>query len=71
VSIPLFEERLIVQKQLVVIERVIIRKHRTTEDHQIEADLRREHIEIDVDPKISDRVSGDTSGNDPADLRDE
>jgi len=65
VSIPVFEERLIVQKQLVVIERVIIRKSRTTHDHQIEADLRREHIEIDADPEISDRVSGDTSEKGP------
>jgi uncharacterized protein (TIGR02271 family) len=65
VSIPVFEERLVVQKQLVVIERVIIRKSRTTQDHQIDADLRREHIEIDVDPEITDRVSGDTR-NGPA-----
>jgi uncharacterized protein (TIGR02271 family) len=60
ISIPVFEEQLVIEKQLVVIERVIIRKSRTTEDHQIEADLRREHIEVHVDPTISNRVSGDT-----------
>jgi uncharacterized protein (TIGR02271 family) len=66
VSIPVFEERLVIQKQLVVIERVVIRKSRTTQDYQIEADLRREHIEIGVDPDIRDRVSGDITENDPA-----
>jgi len=69
VSIPVVEERLVIQKQLVVIERVIIRKSRTTQDHQIEADLRREHVDIDVDPEISDRVSGDTSENGRADIQ--
>jgi len=69
VSIPVFEEQLVIEKRLVVIERIIIRKSRISEDHQIEADLRREHIEIDVDPEIADRVSGDPSRNDPADIR--
>jgi uncharacterized protein (TIGR02271 family) len=60
-SVPVFEERLVVQKQLVVIERVIIRKQRTTEEHQIEADLRRERVEIDIDPEIADRTSDDSA----------
>jgi uncharacterized protein (TIGR02271 family) len=60
VSIPVFEERLVVHKELAVVERVIIRKHRTGEQHEIEADLRRERIEIDVDPQLTDRVTGQT-----------
>ena len=47
VSIPIFEERLVVTKELVVRERVVIRKRTTTEDHRVEADLRRERIEIE------------------------
>jgi uncharacterized protein (TIGR02271 family) len=53
VSIPLFEERLVVRKELVVRERVIIRKHTVTEQHRIEAELRKEQIEIegDIEPE--------------------
>jgi uncharacterized protein (TIGR02271 family) len=67
VSIPVFEERLVVQKQLVVIERVIVRKNQLSEDHEIDADLRRERVEIDVDSGIEDRVSGQTSTTKPTD----
>ena len=49
VSIPLFEEQLVVTKRLVVRERVIIRKRTTSEEHRVEADLRRERIEIEGD----------------------
>jgi stress response protein YsnF len=49
VSIPLFEEELVVTKRLVVRERVIVRKHTTTEERRVEADLRRERIEIEVE----------------------
>jgi len=49
VSIPLFEEQLVVTKPLVVRERVIIRKRTTSEEHRVEADLRRERIEIEGD----------------------
>jgi uncharacterized protein (TIGR02271 family) len=48
VSIPIFEERLVVTKELVVRERVIIRKQTTSEEHRVEADLRRERIEVDA-----------------------
>jgi uncharacterized protein (TIGR02271 family) len=34
VSIPVFEERLVIEKRLVVTERVIIRKWRTSEDRR-------------------------------------
>lgn len=49
VSIPVFEEQLVVSKRLVVRERVILRKFTTTEQHRIEAELRRERIEISGD----------------------
>ena len=56
VSIPVFEEQLVVDKRLIVRERVIVRKHTVYEEHHVEADLRRERIEIDVDPTVEDRV---------------
>jgi uncharacterized protein (TIGR02271 family) len=49
VSVPLFEERLVITKQLVVRERVVIRKRTVTEEHRVEAELRRERIDIDGD----------------------
>lgn len=49
ISIPLFEERLVVTKELVVRERVILRKRTVTEHQRIEAELRKEHIEVEGD----------------------
>ncbi|MCW2922497.1 MAG: hypothetical protein JWL76_2371 [Thermoleophilia bacterium] len=49
ISIPLFEERIVVRKELVVRERVVIRKRVTTEEHRIDATLKSEHIQIEGD----------------------
>lgn len=49
VSIPIFEEELVVTKRVVVRERVIIRKRTVTEQAAVEADVRREHIDIESD----------------------
>jgi uncharacterized protein (TIGR02271 family) len=49
ISIPLFEERLVVSKELVVRERVILRKRTVTKQQRIEAELRKEHIEVEGD----------------------
>ena len=49
VSIPLFEERLVVRKELFVRERVILRKRTVTEHHRIETELRKERIEVEGD----------------------
>lgn len=57
VSIPVFQEELVIEKRLVVRERVIVRKHTVTEDRLVEADLRRERVELEVDPEIADRVA--------------
>jgi uncharacterized protein (TIGR02271 family) len=46
ISIPVFEEQLVISKRLVVRERVILRKHTTTEQHRVEAELRRERVEV-------------------------
>ena len=57
VSIPLLEERLVVRKEVFVRERVVLRKHIVTERHEIDAELRKERIEIDADDEVADRVS--------------
>jgi len=49
VSIPVFEEELVVTKRLVVRERIVIRKRVVSEQQVVEADLRRERVEIEGD----------------------
>ena len=45
-SIPVFEEQIVVEKRMVVRERIIVRKHTVYEEQQISADLRRERVEL-------------------------
>jgi uncharacterized protein (TIGR02271 family) len=56
-SIPVFEEELVVEKRLVVRERIIVRKHTVTEDHRVQAGLRRERVEVEADAEVVDRVT--------------
>ena len=49
ISIPVLEEELVVAKRLVVRERIVIRKATTTRTETVEAELRRERVEVDVD----------------------
>lgn len=56
VSIPVFEEELVIERRLIVREQVIVRKHTVTEDRKIEADLRRERVEVEADPEVAGRV---------------
>jgi uncharacterized protein (TIGR02271 family) len=62
VSIPIFEEELVVTKRLVVKERVIVRKRTVTEQHRIEAELKRERVEIEADESVSEFVDTDAAG---------
>lgn len=59
ISVPVFEEQLVVQKKLVVRERIIIRKSTVTEEHVVEADLQRERIEVEADESVAERVHTD------------
>lgn len=52
VSIPILEERLVVSRQLVVRERVTVRKVTETQVERIRAELRRERIEIQDDDEL-------------------
>jgi uncharacterized protein (TIGR02271 family) len=60
ISVPLFEEELVVTTRTVLRERVIIRKGTVTDWETVEAELRREHISFDTDdlPEGSIETSG-------------
>lgn len=49
VSVPVFEEELVVTKRLVVRERVLIRKRTITESERVQATLKKERVEVDID----------------------
>jgi uncharacterized protein (TIGR02271 family) len=49
VSIPLFEEELVVTRRQVLRERVVIRKELVTDWETIEIELRREHVAFETD----------------------
>ncbi len=60
ISIPLFEERLVVSKELYVRERVILRKRTLTEQHRIQAELRKEQIEVEGDVEDEEAAGAST-----------
>lgn len=64
VSIPLFEEELVITKRLIVRERVIIRKQTVIAHERVETDLRRERVEIEADPEVQDRLDDASPGPD-------
>lgn len=51
-SIPVFEEQIVVTKRLVVRERVVVRKHTVFEEHVVSADLKRERLEVETDGDV-------------------
>jgi uncharacterized protein (TIGR02271 family) len=51
-SIPLYEEELVVTKRTVLRERVIVRKQIAARTERVEAELRREQVEIDADDEV-------------------
>ncbi len=61
VSIPVFEEVLVVTKRLVVRERVIVRKRTVVDEHVLQTELRREHITVEGEgaaEHVGDQVVG-------------
>ena len=53
ISVPLFAEELVIEKRLVVRERVIVRKRTEVEHHTVEAELRRERVEVEADDGVT------------------
>jgi uncharacterized protein (TIGR02271 family) len=66
VSIPVFEEEIVVTKRVVVRERLIVHKSTVTDEHRVEAELRRERVEVDADPGLEVAGDIDTSPSDVA-----
>ncbi len=51
-SIPVFEERIFVEKRRVVRERVIVRKHTVYEEQEVTAQVRRERLEFQTEGDV-------------------
>ena len=72
ISIPVFEEQLVITKRLVVRERVILRKHTVYEEQVVSAELRRERLEVEavgdvvVEDPANERFAGTRPGSDRA-----
>jgi hypothetical protein len=58
-SVPVFEERIFVEKRMVVRERVVLRKHSVTHREQVHADVRVEHVEVVAEASVRDRIDAD------------
>ena len=75
ISIPVFEEQIVITKRLVVRERVIVRKHTVYEEQVVTADLRRERLEVEavgdvvVEDPANERYAGVRQGTDGAGQR--
>jgi uncharacterized protein (TIGR02271 family) len=53
VSIPVFEEVLVVTKRLVVRERVIVRKRTVVDEYRLQTELRREEVTVEADEGVT------------------
>ena len=58
VSIPILEEELVISKRTVVRERVVVRKRTRTEEHRVEAELRKERVELDASGDVEVEKAG-------------
>lgn len=56
ISIPVYEEELVISKRVVLKERIVIRKRVTTAAARVDAELQRERVEIEIDDDVADRV---------------
>ncbi len=67
ISIPIYEEEVVVTTRVVLKERVVIRKRIETHVVRVKTELRRERIEITADESLQERVSGiEPDEGDPA-----
>jgi len=67
VSVPVFEERLVVERRLVVARRVLLRRTRRVVDEQtVSAELRRQRVEVEIDRPSAEleREALDLAGED-------
>jgi uncharacterized protein (TIGR02271 family) len=57
VRIPVVEEEVVVEKRPVVKEEIVVKKHAVTDEQAVEADVRRERIDVDDSTVRTDRGS--------------
>ena len=60
IRIPLTQEEVVVEKRPVVKEQIIVRKHAVTENQTVQADLKRERVDVSGDTRST---QGGTSGS--------
>lgn len=58
VSIPVLEEEVVVSKRLVVRERVVIRKRTETEERLVEAEVRKERVDVESEGDVELETDG-------------
>ena len=63
-SIPVFEEKVFIEKRLVVKERLVVSKFSMAHREQVETDVRVEHVEVVAEPDVSDRLHPDADAAD-------
>lgn len=56
ISIPVFEEEVVIEKRTILKERVIVRRDVVTETARVETELRQERVEVEADPGVELRV---------------
>jgi uncharacterized protein (TIGR02271 family) len=64
IRVPIMREEAVVQKQAVPREEIIIRKRLVTEQRTVEADVRREHVDIDGADRARSDASRSSNSND-------
>ena len=62
IRVPVMREEAVVSKQAVAREEIIVRKQARTENKVVEADLKRERLEIEGDRDVSRGATGSTGG---------
>jgi uncharacterized protein (TIGR02271 family) len=60
ISIPVYEEEVVIEKRTVLKERIVLRKVTVTETERVRTDLRKERVEIEADPGVEVRFDDDT-----------
>lgn len=66
VSIPIFEEELVITKRLVVRERLIVRKVTEIDEHRLQTELRKERVEVQAEGDIDIASTDDSDPVGPA-----
>jgi Domain of unknown function (DUF2382). len=67
--IPLMEEEVVVEKRPVAKEEIVIRKHTVEDTENVEADIRKERVDIDEKGRSRGKVERGRTGGPPDEER--